>query len=164
MKVLKLHHEDLRSVVFPSLPYLEELKLTIIVQSQGGPTWPVMTGLIAGGYIVPAFASISILRLAIGWEATQNAGEHYPAGQVLLERMRDAFAHLDDLLMDETLFRSLKEVEIDFRPTLAGNREMEDGGAKDFQGRIRREVLEVFRGTIERVDTFSVTTTPGAVM
>jgi hypothetical protein len=160
-KDLRFHHEALRSAALLSLPYLEELKLTIIVQSDGGVTWPVMAGLIAGGYIIPAFASIAALRLVIGWKATRNVKKYYPAGQFLLEQLRDAFAHLDSLLMDETLFRSLKEVEIDFGPTFAGKRKVEDGVAWDLQTRIRSEAMEVFHRTIERLDTFSVTATSG---
>jgi hypothetical protein len=161
MKDLQIHQYALQSVAFPSLPHLEELKLTITVESEGDVAWPVIAGRIAAGYIVPAFGSIFSLRLGIGWKGSRNAKEDYPAGQVLLQRMRDAFAHLDGVLMDETLFRSLKEVEINFSPTFTWNSTMEDGEARDLQMRIRSKAVEMFHSTIERLHTFAVTAKSG---
>jgi hypothetical protein len=80
----------------------------------------------------------------------------------LPERTRDAFATLDESLKDERPLESLREVEINFRPVYIPAGDMEAGRAKDFQKGIQSEVLEVLHGTIERVNTVSVTMSPSA--
>jgi hypothetical protein len=99
--------------------------------------------------------------LIIDWRSSRDAQESV-GGRFLPERTRDAFATLNESLKDERLLESLGEVEIDFRPIYVPAGDMEAGRAKDFQKGIQSEVLEVLHGTIERVDTFSVTTLSSA--
>jgi hypothetical protein len=120
---------------------------------------------VARAYVILAFRHIQTFCLAIDieWPASRDS-EKSPAGRYLTEGTRHAFASLDELLADKRLLESLREVDLDFRPVYFAASDMNDGLAilRTRKG-IRKEVLEVFHGTVERVDTFSVTTCPSAL-
>jgi hypothetical protein len=157
----------LRSVPLPFMPCLEEVKVIVIAKpdlpGQGAIACPVQAVTVARAYVVPAFRLIRTFRLAIEWPASRDS-EKSPEGRYLTEGARHAFACLDELLTDERLLESLREVDLDFRPVYFAASDMDDELAVlRTRKEIRKEVLEVFHRTVERVDTFLVTTSPSAL-
>ncbi|KAH6918202.1 hypothetical protein BKA70DRAFT_10880 [Coprinopsis sp. MPI-PUGE-AT-0042] len=147
ISVSQAQHISLQELTFRLLPYLHELQVSVeIDESDRVVTCPSQAAMIAGDYLSPAYTSIRVFRLMIKWTSSSPADRY-------LKRTAGGFARLDDLLSDKSLLGSLVEVELDIRPVCSGIRRIAEE-----QVRLRREALEVFHKTIDRVDTFCVKT------
>jgi hypothetical protein len=159
MKVFQTDLEGLQSATLPFMPSLEELSITVIDETREAAPCPAEAVAIAGAYIVPAFRPIRTFRLTIEWKSSREAQQSL-GGRIFQQGTRDAFARLDESLKDKRLLESLREVEINFGLVYLPAGDLEDGEAKDIQKVVRSEVLQVLHGTVERVNTFSVKTSP----
>jgi hypothetical protein len=137
----------LQPVNIPFMPCLEELNVSVAVESAKDACFPAMAVMIAEAYITPAHASICVFQLVIEWKSLKaHIGRLVP---------NDVFARLDDLLSDPSKLASLREVEIGLRPGYFGWVDYEL--ARQRREKFESEALEAFPRTIERVDSFSVT-------
>ncbi|KAH6918201.1 hypothetical protein BKA70DRAFT_1246545 [Coprinopsis sp. MPI-PUGE-AT-0042] len=141
---LELQHDTLQGMIIHPMPHLQELKVSVRVESDSVVTCPSQAAVIVADYISPAYVSIRIFRLVIEWNSSSPVGRY-------LTRTAEGFARLDDLLSDRSILGSLVEVELDIRPVCSGIDRIADE-----QARLRNEALEVFYKTVGRVDTFSV--------
>jgi hypothetical protein len=144
------------------MPCLEELKVTVIANTDGSVAFPAEAVAVASGYIISAFRLIRTFQLTIEWRSSRALQES-PSTRFLPEPTRDALARLDGLLTDTSLLGSLNEMGIYFELVYVGDDEIKDELAGGLRSRIQSEILEALHGAVGRVDNFSVTTSPSAL-
>lgn len=144
-------------VTLPDMPCLEELRVSITVDSQWVAGGSPLAAMVAGDYITPAFSSISVFRLILEWKLSAQCLEDSAADRFVV-RTPNGFGRLVDLLSNKRLLTSLREVELDFRPSCFGAGQIEEELAGNLRNRLRREAVEVFHAAVERVEMFSMIT------
>ncbi|KAH6918200.1 hypothetical protein BKA70DRAFT_1416207 [Coprinopsis sp. MPI-PUGE-AT-0042] len=158
IQLLQDQHNALHETTFRPTPYLHELEVSVqIEESSRVVTCPSQAAMIAADYISPAYASIRVFRLTIEWRSFQELGE--PRANRYMERAAGGFARLDDLLSDRSVLPSLNEVYFDIRPNFPEADWISDEQARELGGQIRSDALEVFHKTVDRVNTFGITST-----